>query len=446
MLENYQTFDPSPTLNRLAAIPSQVLQVSYKSKHLLITLDTGATVSYIRLDFVKHLCLEVQPNDQLALLADQKTRMASLGEVDFNVTLDNIQMRMRALVMRNLQAEAFGGTTFHADNNIQAMIKDGKINIHGKFTVLQFNPITSLPLFPPPSEEIVPSICSAMPTYLQQITSPESANKSTSRNDDENQLISRNDDNSQELKFNAVSLPTASVTYHSDYLPIPLPINMIRCNYVSITPSFPAAYDNKQWFPQVCEVMNGSAMFKNRSSLPLTVPKYSHFRPHLVSVCNLVDVVPDPPAHPPKPHIPITKLSAGKVCPELVPVKTADLISLISINKSIMSDDQFSRLENINRENHHVFDNDLSEGYNHQAGQFYADFTFSNKPPPTRVFVPQYNRKCSNLQQAQCDELQWESLSTPSSMVYLSCMYLRPGYSRRGELNTNNFQTVHLMS
>ena len=136
-LFRYRDFDPSPTLNRLVPIPSQILQVSYNSKPLQITLDTGATVSYIRLDQVNSLSLPVGPNDQLALLADQKTRMASLGEVDFVVTLGHLQLRVRALVMKNLQAPCFGGTTFHADNDIQARIKSGKVLVHGQFLVNQ---------------------------------------------------------------------------------------------------------------------------------------------------------------------------------------------------------------------------------------------------------------------------------------------------------------------
>lgn len=75
-----QSFDPSPTLNRLQPIPSQILLVSFKSFTLQITLDTGATASYIRLDEAIRLGLNFLPNDQLALLADEKTRMASLGE------------------------------------------------------------------------------------------------------------------------------------------------------------------------------------------------------------------------------------------------------------------------------------------------------------------------------------------------------------------------------
>ena len=96
----------------------------------------------------------MSPNNQLALLADKKTRMASLGEIDCLVSLNNIQLRLRALVMENLQADCFGGTTFHADNGIEAKIKDGSVIIHGKFAVKQYNSLLELPTHPPPSERI----------------------------------------------------------------------------------------------------------------------------------------------------------------------------------------------------------------------------------------------------------------------------------------------------
>ena len=142
------------SLNRLASIPSQMLRVSYSDKHLEITLDSGATVSYLRYNQAIYLGIDILPNYHLALLANQKTRMASLGEVDFVVSFNGIQLRLRALVMKNLQADCFGGTTFHADNGIEPKIKDGTIILHGKYTVQQSNPFLQLPLYPPPSETL----------------------------------------------------------------------------------------------------------------------------------------------------------------------------------------------------------------------------------------------------------------------------------------------------
>ena len=126
-------------MNRITPVPSQILQVSYRNKLLDITLDSGATVSYIKLSKAVQLGLSISPNSQLALLADKKTRMASIGEVNFIVTTQGIHMRLRALVMKNLQCECFGGTTFHVDNDIETRIKAGTVCIHGKFTVSQSN-------------------------------------------------------------------------------------------------------------------------------------------------------------------------------------------------------------------------------------------------------------------------------------------------------------------
>jgi hypothetical protein len=103
----------------MIAIPSQSMSmsVSYGSSKLDITLDTGATVSYIRLHAATLLGLTFMSNDQLALLANKNTRMASMGEVDFIVRMQqDIIMRVGAL-MKNLQAACSGGTTFHADKS-----------------------------------------------------------------------------------------------------------------------------------------------------------------------------------------------------------------------------------------------------------------------------------------------------------------------------------------
>ena len=48
--------------------------------------------------------------------------MQSLGEIDILVTTDKYVLRLRALVVTDLQVEAYAGTTFHVDNGIEADI------------------------------------------------------------------------------------------------------------------------------------------------------------------------------------------------------------------------------------------------------------------------------------------------------------------------------------
>ena len=182
-------------------IPSQILLATYQSSSLEITLDTGATVSYIRLSDAKRLGLTFMPNDQLALLADEKTRMASLGEVDFLSYVNrDIVLRVRALIMKNLQAPCFGGTTFHADNDVTARIKTGEVLIHNKFLVKQSNPVVNFPLFPPPLPHShngpQSSACSINYSLSKALIPPLATNHQT--------------------KFSAISLPSANVVLSGD--------------------------------------------------------------------------------------------------------------------------------------------------------------------------------------------------------------------------------------
>ena len=109
-------------------------------------------VSCIQLQKAIDIGLNIQLIIQLAFPAIKRTRRASLGEVSFVATLNSsIQLRIRALVIKHLQGECFGGTNFHMDNNLEANIKSGKILIHGKYSVNQFYQSLIIPVYPPPN-------------------------------------------------------------------------------------------------------------------------------------------------------------------------------------------------------------------------------------------------------------------------------------------------------
>ena len=144
-----------------------------------------------------------------------------MGEVDFVVTLDKINLRLRALVMQDLQADCFGGTTFHVDNGIETNIVNGSVKLHRKYVVKQYNSCKDIPAYPPSTQMAnVSSICpmSSSPT-------PEDKFYPSA------------------VRFNAVSLPVTKLVLPSDYLPIPIRTDA-QVSHVSITPSFPSAIDN----------------------------------------------------------------------------------------------------------------------------------------------------------------------------------------------------------
>ena len=135
-------------MNRITPVPSQILTVYYNDQPLNITLDSGATVSFIRLSVAIALNCTILPNTPLALLANEKTRLAALGEINITLSRANFSVLLRALVVKNLQADCFGGTNFHKDNDIETRITTGQIKVHHKFTVLQTNPVLPLPSSP----------------------------------------------------------------------------------------------------------------------------------------------------------------------------------------------------------------------------------------------------------------------------------------------------------
>ena len=55
--------------------------------------------------------------------------MAALGEINISLTRSNFSIKLRALVVKNLQADCFGGTNFHTDNDIEPRITTGQIKL-----------------------------------------------------------------------------------------------------------------------------------------------------------------------------------------------------------------------------------------------------------------------------------------------------------------------------
>ena len=412
-------------MNRLVPIPSQILAVKYGQYHLDITLDSGATVSYLRLDKALELKVPIYPNNQLALLADMKTRMSSVGEIDILVTIENIQLRLRALVMKHLQAVCFGGTTFHADNNIGTHLKEGTILLHGKYKVYQSNKCPVIPLHPPPLESRLDDTSSMQLSSTSYHPTHESALFAAPQ------------------KLNAVALPIDKVVYPGDLLSIPLPPHSSSTGFISMSPSFPNAYDDEQWIPQICQVVNGEALFRNNSNRPLLARKNSHFRPHLVNICRLETLRSPSKSHGSMSNDPVTiskTKSSSQSC-----VSTTDMISMIQINTSVISEEQHSRIVSIHSEYGKVFDNDLKRGYNHKAGQFFAEFTFVNKPPPTKVYSPQYNKRCADLQQAKCDELESQGVLVDPKAYGISVLHVSPSWiQQKGRAKHKNLQDCTL--
>ena len=136
----------------------------------------------------------------------------------------------------------------------------------------------------------------------------------------------------------------------------------------------------------------------------------------------------------------------------------ADL-SKISIDPSVPKNIK-EKLHSIHKWHSKVFDNDLREGYNGNAGNFTVDFNFLNNVPPPIHYgcVPSYNKPADNvLLQAMIDDLEKKKIvarandlgiiprfASPCMLVKKnSVRHLRPGeydsMSQSQKLQHNRF-------
>ena len=380
-------------ISTITPIPSQTLDTYLGQDRLTITLDSGATLTFIKLSVAKRLGLKISPNGQLALLADEETRMASLGEIDTEVVHENIILRLRGLVMNKLQADCFGGTNFHKDNQIQTDIAEGTITLHGCHKTKQSNPLRMIQSYPP---------------SRLTMSGPDSGLGRTTVG-----WPGRTPDWQEGKRSPTISVPYQQSALPDETITISVPESIASVNRIAILPNFSS--DNLDWPPQVCEVTEGRAVYTNpNQDRIISHPKHAHFKTLPVvempfSECMNIKTVKAP-------HIPMN------------PVSAEELIKDIKINTDLVTKKQADRIREIHIRNQKAFDGDLTGGYNHRAGNYYASFSFkeNSKPPPLKVWAPQYNRTCSELLQAKCDQLEAQGVLADPSKHRIDIKHVSP--------------------
>ena len=329
-----------PEINHITPIPSQVIVTQSEKGVLPITIDSGATLSFIRLALVNELQLPMQSNNQLATLADQQTLITAVGEIDINVTFNGMPLKLCALVVANLQAPCFGGTNFLMDNRIATDIADQKVIVNGR--------------------------CFRQSNFRDNLTYLHPDSKIGVKDE----YVSR-----------CMLVKTRTTVLPGSTLPIPLDQTSAQ-SVVAITPSF-VGVDPQSWPAQICPVIEGCAHYLNSLSSTITCPKHSHFT-----------------AHPVEEKLGVSSCVLSNASSlRIPPVSTESILNKMQINKNLLSVNQVTKLEQIHRENIAVFDNDLTKGYNHHMGHYTVSFAFKNtsSPPPLKVWAPQYNRSCQEL-------------------------------------------------
>ena len=398
------------SLNSITPIAVQNFIAKFVESEFQIHLDSGATVSFIRLQFAIKLKLEVKPNGQLAMLADEKTRMQSLGEIDILVTThDKIVLRLRALVVKQLQVDCYAGTTFHVDNGVVADISTGIISFHnGKFVINQnnsFNP-GGPPAHPPPALTLNAlthhEVFSDKPTdvssnisfdqlalQIKELRAEMKMSNEISSVCGQQPKISPGQSSTIFVKDKKIVLP-------GDVYEIKLNSVSLDRDYVTVIPQFQKMdHPGPQWIPQVCKIKNGCALYQNVSDQTLMHHKGVHF--HTMSAVEMskedlqAKVASKHPGH-----------DLSKPC------DVTDTLSEMKINRKAMTSGQIEKLEEIHRRNHKVFNDDLSNGYSDHEARI--NFKKETQAPPYKLWAPQFNKKCQDLLQSKCDQLEHQGV------------------------------------
>ena len=183
--------------------------------------------------------------------------MTSLGEIDITLTRGPISVRLKALVMDKLQADCFGGTTFHFENDVQPKIKTRTIKLHNKYTLPQTN--EQLPLVQPSASAI-----QSQATATTKVKPPSHTFLNLNRS------VTVLPDGNISIPYKDKALPSS-------------------CS-VAVQP-----INNLNWPPQICEVVDNSVVYANCSKQPLIGDKTTKFLCLPISTSSPVPNLSTPP-------------------------------------------------------------------------------------------------------------------------------------------------------
>ena len=352
---------------RVITKQSPQVKVFYKHFPLQVILDTGAEVSMIKTSVAREIGAVIHKTSQKALQADGMTPLSITGETRLLLSRDNIELKLEALVVNDLDIDILAGIPFMSSNDISVRPSKQEIII-GDSHVVYYGP-----------------------------TKPPSALNSVRRT----QAV-------------VLKSPSTSVVWPGDYLEVSLPQEFSQDCTLSIESRPDCMKVPKPWpSPQILESINGKIRIVNNLDEPQIVRKNEHFCQVLRAIDANLPVCGSPPEvlSPPKP-------SVGTFHSDSVQLDT----------DRILPEDIRQNFRNLIQEYDDVF-NPNYETYNGAFGQFEASINMGPTQPPQRKGrVPQYSRdKLVELQQ-RFDELEHQGVFRRPEDIGITAEYLNPSF------------------
>ena len=333
--ENTKNLDPQP---------SQILTVFTKSgESVHITLDGGATGSFISLECAEKNNFKIWKNNQSAGLADNLTSVQSLGYIEETFYRDKWSVLFKALVVKSLKAQVYGGQPFLITNDIIQRPAKNLITIHGQYTVLQTN--VHVPAVMPSSAALI----SVSNMNLKQ----------------------------------SVIYPGQEITVN-----IPAHINTAK---VSVQPRI----ENKlnSWpSPQVIDNKQGFINISNNTTEPIILGKDIHVLG--IQECNEIDMNNIKQI----PHT-FSQMSQN--------ISNVDQLNIkVKEASRVLNKEQSNKLNSIHKQFNNVFDGQLS-GYNNHFGKHIVQLQWADdsRPKSSRSYTPKWSSATDKLLQEKIDQL-----------------------------------------
>ena len=120
-----------PVVRSVDIMQSPYINTHYQSRCVRVTLDSGATSSFIRSSFAESLGLEITPSCQSARQADGVSSLPVKGEVHCFLARGDYTLQLDALVVDRLDAEVLAGMPFLTINDIAIRPAMRQIVVHG---------------------------------------------------------------------------------------------------------------------------------------------------------------------------------------------------------------------------------------------------------------------------------------------------------------------------
>ncbi|MCG7876681.1 MAG: RNase H-like domain-containing protein [Candidatus Thiodiazotropha endolucinida] len=356
------------TMRRISTKQSPQMKVFYKHYPLQLILDSGAEISMIKTSVANYISAPINKTNQKALQADGVTPLSIAGETHIVLSRNNVDLKLEALVVNDLDIDILAGIPFMTTNDISLRPSKQQIII-GDSQIVRYGPST------------------------------------------------------QETPFNRVRRtqavvlrsPTTSVIWPGEFFEMDIPEDFGLDCTLSIEARPDCAVNTHNWpTPHIIEAVDGKVRIINESEEGQLVKKHEHF----CQVRNVTD-----------PELKQAQVCPVVVLQNANDHNCSFHSDLVKVDPdNILSTDIRSRFQCVLQDYDGVFNPQIAK-YNGAFGSFEATINMGPTQPPQRKGkVPQYSRdKLVELQQ-RFDDLESQGVFQRPEELGITAEYLNPSF------------------